>query len=393
MEQTKTPALSSATTIAPAPIPGDSYQDAKSHRERADDELEGPLPEGIIDKPEASLTASGVQQEQSARQATHGKHQGAWIGYRVEFEDPLTEEIIYRRTSRTPTTEEPWNITLGNEPIFERVKTYKARSSSDSGLPKSKAGAKRDADPPQALGPAISHRMLIYSAAIINALRSVVTYYPSQDLSGDVLRIDWPYRILVHHYDDLADFREQVNSKSPGDLCVRERDAVEHLNLLIQFLDDAVMSDIRAEAERNERGFATYEHFWYAYRPGCVVLTIFREDESSKWDAFVVQSVSGGPSAEDSEVWEIEGWNLDFDGTYLNRKRTRSLIFPFSGEEGFHSHTRFIPDRTKIDDEKAQEKIACGKRYWELIQKQCQHYKGKSCVFPHNEVRAPFTCT
>lgn len=310
----------------------------------------------------------------------------------MEFKDPLSDEIIYGRTSRSPTTEESWNTTLENEPIFERVKTYKARSPGDRGLPRSEAGAERDVYPPQALGPAISHRMLIYSAAIINALQSVVAYYPSQELSGDVLKIDWPYQILVHHYDELVAFREQVKSKSPADLCVRERDADEHLNLLIQFLDDAIMSDIRAEAERNKRGFGTYEHFWYPYRPGCVVVTTFLEDDASKWDAYVVQQISGGPSAEDSGQWVIEAWNLEFDGTYLNRKHSKSVIHPFSGEDEFYSYRRFIYDRTKIDDEEAQKKIAWGKRYWELTQKQCQHYKGKSSVFPYNEVRAPFTC-
>lgn len=149
--------------------------------------------------------------------------------------------------------------------------------------------------------------MLINSATIINALRSVVTYYPSQQLSGDVLSIDWPYRVMVHHYDELVAFREQVKSKDPEDLCVREREAPEHLNLLIHFLDDAVMNDIKAEAERNKRGFGTYEHLWYHYRPGCVVLMNYVENEASKWDAFVVQGVSGGPSDEGSESWEIEG--------------------------------------------------------------------------------------
>lgn len=101
-----------------------------------------------MDKTDACLTTAGEQQEKSVRQASHGEHQGAWVGYRVELEDPLTDEVIYRRTSRTPTTEEPWNTTLEDEPIFERVTTYKARSPSNRGFSKSKAGAERDVEPP-----------------------------------------------------------------------------------------------------------------------------------------------------------------------------------------------------------------------------------------------------
>lgn len=269
--------------------------------------------------------------------------------------------------------------------MFEQVTTYKARSSDDQRFSNSKAPAEPDPKVPQAVGPPLSHSILVYSTDIINALQAVVAYYPSQDLSGDVLRIDWPYRVLVHHYDELVAFREQVMLKALEDLCVRERNASEHLKLLIQFLDETVMVDIRAEAGRNKQGWATYEHFWYSYRPGCVVVSNLVKSDPSDWDAMVVEEVSGGPS-DSSGMWRIKGWNLGFDGTYLDRQQIGLSKLSFTGETYFISNTRFIYDRTKLDDQETQKKIAYGRRYWELIQKQCQHYKGKSCDFPYNEV-------
>lgn len=386
MKETEPPAFLPAETTTSTSIPGNANQEAKSNR---NDELKSDLTGGTIEEPDPYPSRSGEQPAQSAQQASHEAHEGAWIGYRVEFKDPVTDQIIDRRTSRTPAVEESFNISPGNEPIFERVTTYKARPSSDKFIPMSNAEADSDADLPRALGPASSYSIIIYSTAIVNALRTVVSYYPSQDLSRDVLRIDWPYRILVHHYDELVDFRKQVMSRTPEDLCVRERDAAEHLEMLIKFLDDAVMVDIRAEAERNKRGFSTYEHFWYPYRPGCVVMLNYLGNDNSKWDTHVVQKVSGGPTLEHSGVWDIDGWSLGFDGTLLDRKLTGGVKDPFTGEYEFKSSTHFIYDRTSLENEEVQKKIGFGKRYWELIQKQCQHYKGKSCDFPYNEVRSP----
>lgn len=368
-------------------IPENSNQEAKSHE---NDELKSNLTGGTTEEPDSCASTSGEQQAQSAQQASHEAHEGAWIGYRVEFKDPITDEIIDRRSSRTPPAEDSFDTRPENEPVFERVTTYKARPSSDKFFPKSKTGPESGTDLPRALGAASSYSIVIYSAAIINALRTVVSYYPSQDLSRDVLRIDSPYRILVHHYDELVEFRKQVMSRSPEDLCVRERDAAEHLEMLIQFLDDAVMVDIRAEAERNRRGFITYKNFWYAYRPGCVAMVNFLEDDPSKWETYVVRSMSGGPTLEDPGVWIIEGWSLDFDGTYLDRKSVRDIEDSFTGERAFDTQTCFIYDKTSLENEEVQKKIRFGKRYWELTQKQCQHYKGKSCDFPYNEVSMPF---
>lgn len=344
-----------------------------------------------MEEPDSSPIRPGEQREQSAHEETHEKPRRARIGYRVEFKDSLTNEIISRRTYRAPVAEDSFINRRDNldEPIFEHVTTYKARRSTEEASATSTAEEEDGTDLPETLGPTRSYSMIIHSAAIINALRAVVSYYPSQNLSGDSLRIDWPYRVLVHHYDELVRFKTEVTLKIPEDLCVRERDAVEHLDVLIHFLDDSVMVDIRAEAERIKKGFVTYENLWYHYRPGCAVVTQYLEDEGSQWNTYVVRNIDGGPTPEHSEPWRIVGWALDFDGTYLDRKRTLQYFETFTGESDWNLHTRFIYDKTSLDDEEARKQIETGRRYWKLIQKQCQYHKGKSCTFPYNEVSTP----
>ena len=75
----------------------------------------------------------------------------------------------------------------------------------------------------------------------------MVQYYPSQDLFSNPLVVKWPYPILVHHYDELAAFRDSCAARDPTELCVREADAPEHIDLLLNFLDDNIMTAVRME--------------------------------------------------------------------------------------------------------------------------------------------------
>lgn len=394
MEDPKKLALLPGSIITSTSVPRDSKAKANDYRMSVNDELDDSAvgARALIVERDTSPTRPGEQQQQSAHEEKHHERpQRARIGYRVEVKDPLTNEIISRRTYRAPVAEDSFINRHENldEPIFEHVTTYKARRSIDKASATSKAEEEDELDILGALGPTRSYSIVIHSVAIINALRAVVSYYPSQDLSGDSPRIDWPYRVLVHHYDELEEFKTAVTLKSPEDLCVRERDAVEHLGVLIQFLDDSVMVDIGAEVERIKKGFITYENLWYHYRPGCAVVTQHLEDSSSQWRTYVVRSIEGGPNPERSGEWRINGWSLDFDGTYLDRKAAIYYNDVFTGEAHWSTKNRFIHDKTSLDDEEARKQIDIGRRYWELIQKQCQYYKGKSCNFPYNEVSTP----
>ncbi|KAK8000455.1 ATPase [Apiospora arundinis] len=111
----------------------------------------------------------------------------------------------------------------------------------------------------------------LHSPAIINALRAVVQYYPGYHLDRDII-IRSPYCILVHHYDELQEYANERSAKLPESLCVRDRFVGEHMKVLIQFLDETVMKDVRAELERNARGYYTSDHAWLANKPGKTII-------------------------------------------------------------------------------------------------------------------------
>ncbi|KAI1877844.1 uncharacterized protein JN550_000026 [Neoarthrinium moseri] len=290
---------------------------------------------------------------------TASNRRRAWVRYRVEHRHADTDGLINSQNVD--------DFTVGsleaepNVPVFEVVGTYKTsyRYSSWSST---------DEAPPLTTFSAPTFRMNIYSPAIINALQSVVKYYPSQNLAGDFVDVYWPYPVLVHHYDELTAFRTTCANKKASDMCIREKDADEHLGILLKFLDDNIMKDVRAEQERNRNGFYTFDYAWVAMKPGTTVLVDLSDatDKSAK----VIHSVVGGTFGDRPEQWEIIYWDLCYDGI-----RHRLVSDEDLSEESLTSGEGAVAQQYQY-----------GKVYWELLQKQCKYHKGTSCDFPYNEV-------
>lgn len=313
------------------------------------------------------------------------ERKGPWIRYRVEYRHRLTDELLHRYDTNDVYVDDDGGGHDENShedgPAFEVITTFKARTLVSK-------------DPlhgehvPVVAASAPSYHMHIYSQAIINALQSVVQYYPDQDLTGDTLVVRWPYPILVHHYKELAGFRDSCASKADSaDLCVREKDAAEHLSLLLSFLDRHVIKDFAAEQERNARGFRTFEGLWLALKPGTSVL--ITTVESTDWQSYVVHSISGGIFENPPREWTVLYWKLKYNGTYLGRVEHRVEYSKFDGELDMRKHHKFVDMDTVGDEEKEDEVTTTlrkyGEIYWNLLHKQCKYYKGKTKNFPFNE--------
>lgn len=313
----------------------------------------------------------------------------AWIRYRTEFRNHVTEELLASRETETLSGLETTDEAI-DEPAFELVTTYYTRLL-ESGRPSETFTATvGKPEPPRLLTtPLVKPRysMNIFSRTIANALQSVVAYYPSQPLTTDPIVVHWPYPVLVHHYDELSAFRNAAAAKSPQDQCAMERDADKHLSLLLQFLDEHVMDGVRAEQERNKLGFHTWEYLWLCYKPGRTYIELL--DEGS-WRATVHHSIRGGTFEYPPVQWTISGWSMEYNGKYLGRKLSQYDTEKFDGELKMNLHVLDIAD---INDDNmanlpklAQERIEDGRQYWKLLQKQCKQHKGESRDFPYNEV-------
>jgi hypothetical protein len=302
-----------------------------------------------------------------------------WIKYRVEHRNRFTNELISSRDTNGPGLDDDAdNVDEPRSPAFALITTYRSGSplSRDDGrLPLTRATVAATLPPTYALH--------LYSPAIIHALQIVVKYYPSQDLTGDIV-IQWPYAILVHHYDELAKFRDEVAQKDLEDSCVKERGANEDIGLLLEFLDNSIMPGVLEEQERNKKGFYTFQYAWVSHKPGVTLLTLQRE--SADWLPQVIHSVTGGVFSSPATDWRIYFWSMVYDGTYLGRVLDSNEFEKFDGSVPFDSS--LVVDDVEKDDlpERVAEQLKYGKLYWELTKKQCRYYKGKTQAFPYNQV-------
>lgn len=234
----------------------------------------------------------------------------------------------------------------------------------------------------QALAP--GYYIRIHSMAILNALRSVVKYYPGQDLSGDFIEVPWPYPIPVHHYKELCHFRDEITKKEHDELCVRERDVASHLGLLLSFLDKEVMDMVKAERERNAKGCYTFDYMWVLLKPGSTFFLRIREDEEEgELVPGVIHSLAGGVYGYPREPWEISFWSRAYDGKYLGRILKILTWDKFDGEiTTLDRKLVFIPNVYHENIAKADKDgnigkaIEQGKSYWDLVKGRCKHHQG-----------------
>ena len=323
--------------------------------------------------------------QQQAAIAVNGERARAWIRYCVEYRERRTNDLINKYDTESFGTESQ-NLDNGLDgPVFDLVTTYKIREL-DS---KDSTNTNASRAPPAVPYTTPSYHIHIRSHAIINALRSVVQYYPEHDLSGDSLDVKWPYPILVHHYDELTKFREDCAKMKRSDLCVREKDVDEHLGLLLQFLDEHVMEDVNREKERNKKGLQTFEWTWISNKPGTTKME--RTIEDRNWKTSVVHSIEGGIFNNPPTRWLFTSWKFCYDGTFLRRVKLITATLSFDGEREISEYGRFINcDEELTDnnlaDEEVAKKVKYGELYWQLLQEQCKYHKGKTVAFPYNEV-------
>ncbi|KAH7134106.1 hypothetical protein EDB81DRAFT_803177 [Dactylonectria macrodidyma] len=353
-----------AESITPTPTTTDATIETESHGLH-----------GSTDQLTPDTTAEADQfQPQRTKKAP-------WVRYRAEYRHRVTDELLRQEDTETHRFEQKASEEI-HEPVFELITTFKVRVAET-------VTAKGDQIAAPAMAPP-SYHINIYSLALINAIQSVVKYYPSQDLTGDFLAIKSPYPVLVHHYDELAQFGEECASQKSSELCVRERGAKEHIDLLLAFLDEHIMPDVRREQERNKNGFITFAYYWVSHKPGTTIISPRRGE--ADFTTEVVHSLTGGTFTNPPEDWNILAWSLAYDGRYLGRVTSESRRSKYDGENPIDREILVVSEE---DIEQAEngnanelitEQLKFGKKYWDLLIKQCQLYRGPSSEFPFNEV-------
>jgi hypothetical protein len=227
----------------------------------------------------------------------------------------------------------------------------------------------------------------IHSRAIINALQSVVNHYPHYDLISRPVNVHWPYALLVHHWDELKQFREAYNNHSSNDTTeCSMNDTYRHLGLLLDFLEDAMGEKVRAEHLRWSQPvpMASFEMMWLLLKPGTDVYEHVEVDGSK--ESCVVFRVRFDIFDEAWDTYNVDTWYLGGDATSVRPKIFGHKISRFHGEKPIHELDLFPCQYLPEHETRRQELTKRGQLYLSLTQRKCMYFDGESVDSPRQPV-------
>lgn len=238
-------------------------------------------------------------------------------------------------------------------------------------------------------------RIDIRSPALIAALQRVVRYWPGLILTIATVRVKEPFSLLVHHAEELIAYQEECASRDQLETCEKELDASNHLNLLNQYMEENIMPAIRAERQRHERGFVTFEYLWLLFKPGTDVIVKLREQDQASvtaHDSGVVKSLSGGPGQYKDGIpigWEVVTFYLGSDGSSIGRVSETTTIPKFEGEMPVSS-LPLVPVKWAGESPDGRPWVdvmsGFGAKSFQLLTPQCAMHAGRSMEFPYEDV-------
>lgn len=162
-------------------------------------------------------------------------------------------------------------------------------------------------------------KMEIRSSALMKALRVLVDYYPSQQLTGNTIMVPEPYHFLLHHREGLLQALNPQAEKCKNEY-IREtpdKKTGDHIQILLAFLDSKYAKRIEEEEARHKKNppTVTFEMLWMLLKPGTRVF----HDVDGQLAAFVVKSVQPNKPSNPSS-YDVELWSLDFDGDVFDAR-------------------------------------------------------------------------
>jgi len=207
----------------------------------------------------------------------------------------------------------------------------------------------------------------INSPYILQALASLVKYFPSQpsDFTAKI-KIESPFMILYHHWDDLSEYRRSADDE-----------ARMHLNLLFSYMEHEMGESRRYLKALTDRGFINWEMVWAIFKPGNMVLG----RTSGHWRLCRVEKVTFGSVVKD--YMKQKAFTVELTGTDYNGVKTGRATFEVKYVQGDmpenceitsldYFPAEFLEGHQKIIAELTER----GKRYLKLRGIQVHRYSG-----------------
>ena len=302
--------------------------------------------------------------------------------YKVRYRNALDDGIVYTESQPKPIVVE----SKGSQEVYvlELITDVHTNASLKEN--------EHLTEPPQSVFDVETSILQINSPAIINALQKVVEYYPAVDFSQEPFLVPEPFKVFIHHENELAALRETyASSEDTGgqEQCIREKDTYEHIGLLQQFLKQRLGNSLESERLRHQRGYATFDMLWLLLKPG---ITVFCDTLSDgNYDAYVLHSVTGGEIKGRNTKLEITMWYLNYNGDYIGKEDTTKFQKPFNGEKDISTLEVFPCEFWKGEAAERNKDlenslIERGKLFLKLASRCCMSYDGLTRTFPRTHV-------
>ncbi|KAH7378244.1 hypothetical protein BKA66DRAFT_466882 [Pyrenochaeta sp. MPI-SDFR-AT-0127] len=308
------------------------------------------------------------------------------VRHRVEYRSLKDDTLLYTKDETDGDGTKKLK-TVHEGPVFDVVDvnyTSETKDTQKSGQnsDKSDGSANPNMDPSVRFGG--KQYIRIYSRSIVNALQSVVNYYPYRTVVGHPIDIYEPYAILVHHWDLLEQFREQFNPNNTnfevGDCEVS--DTYEHLGYLLSFMEMEMRGKVNNEYERWKQPVpkASFEMLWLLLAPGADVYC--DEDDNGSKEPWVVSHVTFNVLNKSWNQYEVTLWQLVGDEDSLQPEEEKFTISRFHGEKPIQDLDVFPCQYYTDNEKKRKEMIDRGKLFFSLRQKRCMYYDGEGDQWP-----------
>lgn len=217
-----------------------------------------------------------------------------------------------------------------------------------------------------------STEMVIRSKQLCGALRRLVDYYPSQQLTG-AIKVSEPYHFLLHHQGKLRRIMSQGRDGCDDGIFhnLQPERTRSHIRVLLAFLDAKYAKKIEDEEARHRKNppTATFEMLWMLLKPGTRVYT----DVDGELAAFVIRSTRTDRNS-NPNWYDVDLWYLDFDGRRIGRCLNSVHVSSFSGEREVSSLKIFPADMAS--DKALRSRLeSAGKRYFDVLRKGSEEVK------------------
>jgi hypothetical protein len=186
--------------------------------------------------------------------------------------------------------------------------------------------------------------------------------------------------------------RLENDKERPSESCA-SRHASKHIDVVQSFVRAQVSHAVDAEAERNFKGYATFDMLWLLYKPGsdCYV----DEYNYGEHNPYVVDSVEVVTANGRVASYMVKYWYIDANSEWVGPAPLERKVDPFEGEkritelQGFPcEYLKFMngighdaPERVK------KHFIERGKKWFGLRrQPACYSFDGVSTTFPRRTV-------